>query len=89
MATDAPAEINPLIAPFLAAHLDYREVLRSRVEALEDDELAQVLDLFDHRNLGAIPTEFWPVASRVRAFIRREVTFRANRKAAITEVTHA
>jgi hypothetical protein len=68
---------DPLIAPFLAAHLDYREVLRQRVSLLEDDELVRVAELFHHTNLRNIPMEFWVVAPRVRVFVRDEQECRA------------
>lgn len=74
---------DPLIAPFLAAHLDYREVLRQRVSLLDDEELDRLVVLFHHQNLINIPYEFWAVAPRVRTFIKDEKARRQRRAALI------
>lgn len=77
-------EVDPLIAPFLTAHLDYREVLRQKVSELEDEELDRITVLFHHQNLHEIPLEFWSVAPKVRIFVREEKA-RRQRKLAIIQ----
>ena len=81
--SNGEAVTNPLITPFLEAHLDYREVLRQRVSLLEDEELDEITRLFHHENLKHIPAEFWAVAPRVRNFVKQERERRAKRAAAI------
>ena len=58
-----------------------------QVAGLTDDELNQVLALFTHTNLINIPTEFWPVAGKVRHFIGEERKRRAARQANLTALT--
>ena len=64
---------DPVLAPFFLIHLEYKERLDSRVKSLTDDELSNVIDLFEYDNYKNIPREFWLVGALVRARCRREL----------------
>ena len=79
--------VDPLIEPFALIHLNYREAVARQVAGLTDEELNQVLVLFTHTNLINIPSEFWPVAGKVRHFIQAEQKRRAAREANLETLT--
>jgi len=80
---------DPLLSPFLSALLDYREVIRQRVEMLTDEELDQVYLLFGRENLKNVPAEFWAASFSVRARIKVEQRRRVRLAALISSGANA
>lgn len=81
MSNRAVVTPNPLIEPYLNLHLSHREAVKRLVATLSDEEMEQVLVLFNVNNLKDIPYEFWPVAPAVRLAIKAEKKHRTEREA--------
>ena len=76
---------DELAAKFMAIHMNYRAQIAAVVVQLDDDEIREADQFFDHTKLNSRPENYGLVAAHVRYACKKELERRAAAQKAETK----